>query len=468
MALSESYAKLENVLSEMDKHFNTRLEEELIKTGINIALKESLSTDEPKIIVLNNPEIKSIYENVKSHSGIYDAFVISNIYRNYSILNNLRDSKEEIISGNVDSLNANSYASSLLAMAYDQIRRNRFDDVEPTLNLAHDLIEKVGGKNKEKLKAKLNLRLSIYYLKKGDYSNSNKYGKIALDISKNINSDYLIAESYKTLASAVEDDEIKSEEYNLKAIDILTALIEECNKNMVEDIDSNIRNITKAKKSISSAYNNIGVSKHRAIEENGCDRLSKVDENISQKLTEITEYYTKGIETAKSIDDWQMIGWSSFNIAEVLALQKKFEESQIHIEEAEDIFKEKMGGESSIAGKKGLSGVYMAYGVLYTLKGEAKKEAFKAEELIRKGIKFHGESIRLRKELMELPRIYYGILGRGLSYVILSEKKNDKNILELALKDYRAALNIGEELKNKEFVNKTKEKIEDIEELLSN
>lgn len=339
-------------------------------------------------------------------------------------------SLEKMVAGeDVDKLRAGIIVGYLLDFAGDVLHRDEkgwAEHTPPFLEKAEELFEKVGGRSRYELEVRLFNLAGSYEWKNGRYEQSNDFHFNALKLAKTKGNPLMVARTYNSLSTLHGDWKESTETaevYTKHAIRTLTT----------ESLSGN----KEAKRILASVYNNFGVKLHKKAER------AKSDKNMEEyknNLELAVGTYEESIKHAKEADNQNMIGWASFNVAEVLGYLAHakgetviVEKAKSYAELAENIFSTK------VISLRGKTGCLMAKGVISMCEGDLYKseDVIKAQECWEEAIEWHNQSVEIRRELEEDRRIADGIVGRAEVYQRLRYIDNCRADLNEALEIYK-------------------------------
>ncbi len=389
-------------------------------------LKKTLGNDivwdgePPELSIKQNEELKQKISFVSS-SEIADR--ILNAINGYISL-------EKMVAGEeVGKFRASIIVGYLLDFAGEVLHRDEkgwAEHTPPFLEKAEELFEKVGGLSRYELEVRLFNLAGSYEWKKGRYEQSNDFHLKALKLAKTKGNPLMVARTYNSLSTLHGDwkeSTETAEEYTKQAISTLT-------------IESLSRN-KEAKRILASVYNNLGVKLHKRAERAKSDKNMEEYKNI---LEQAVGTYEESIKHAKEADNQHMIGWASFNVAEVLGYLAHIKGETVIIEKAksyadlaENIFSAK------VISLRGKTGCLMAKGVISMCEGDLyeSNNISKARESWEQALGWHNQSVEIRRELEEDRRIADGIVGRAEVYQRLEDMDNCRADLNEALEIYK-------------------------------
>ena len=374
----------------------------------------------PELSIKQNEELKQKISFVSS-SDIADR--VLNAINGYISLEKMADGEE------VGKFRASIIVGYILDFAGDVLHRDEKGWVEhtpPFLEKAEELFEKVGGLSRDELEVRLFNLAGSYEWKKGRYEQSNDFHFKALKLAKTKGNPLLVARTYNALSTLHGDWKVGTETaegYTKHAIRTLTT----------ESLSRN----KEAKRILASVYNNLGVKLHKRAERAKSDNNMEEYKNI---LEQAVGTYEKSIKHAKEADNQNMIGWASFNVAEVLGHlapvkgdTEIIEKAKSYAEFAEKIFSTK------VISLRGKTGCLMAKGVISMCEGDLyeSNNISQAQESWDQALKWHNLSVEFRRELEEDRRIADGIVGRAEVYQRLEDMDNCRADLNESLEIYK-------------------------------
>jgi len=374
----------------------------------------------PELSIKQNEELK---QKISFVSSPEIADKILNTINGYTSLEKLTTSEE------VGEYRASVTVGYLLDFAGHILHHEEKGWVELTpqfLEKAEGLFEKVGGLSRDELRVGLFNLAGSYEWKRGRYKQSNDFHLRALKIALKKGDPILVARTYNAISTLYGDwkeSPETAEEYTKHAIEILT----------VESLGGN----KEAKRILASVYNNLGAKLHKKAE---CARADKNIEEYKLFLEQSVRTYEESIKHAKEAANQNMIGWASFNVAEVLGYlapvkgdAEIIEEAKNYAGLAEDIFSTK------VISLRGKTGCLMAKGVISMCEGDLYETDIisKARECWEQALAWHNLSVEIRRELEEDRRIADGIVGRAEVYQRLRDMDNCRDDLNEALDIYK-------------------------------